>query len=82
MKIPSGLDLIAEQPVCLLRMIREQEEEFSEEELKILYSCWCSSFLKKAGTRDKERTCVRRLPIWELAFRRGQYRREKTWNSR
>ena len=82
MKIPLGLDLIAEQPVCLLKMIREQEEKFSEEELKILYSCWCSSFLKKAGTRDKEKTCVRRLPIWELAFRRGQDRREKTWNSR
>lgn len=82
MKIPQGLDLLAEQPVCLMKMLREQEKEFSEDELKALYSCWCSSFLRKAGTRDKERTCVRRLPIWELAFRRGQNRAEKIWNSR
>lgn len=80
MKIPLGLDPLAEQPVCLLQMIQEIGRNLTEEEIKILYSCWCSSFLKKAGTKDKDRTCVRRLPIWELAFRRGQIRQIKSWN--
>ena len=82
MKIPLGLDPRAEQPVCLLQMIQAISQNLTEEELKILYGCWCSSFLKKTGTKDKDKTCVRRLPIWELAFRRGQNRSEKIWNSR
>ena len=81
MKLPLDLEVTDEQPVCLLQLMKELEDEFSEDEQRILYGCWAGSFLRKSGAHDKERTCMRRLPIWELNFRRGQMRGEKSWNS-
>lgn len=80
MKIPLGLEMTADQPVCMLRIMDELEERFTESELESVYSCWCSSFLRKSGTRDKERVCMRRLPVWELDFRRGISRQNRRWN--
>ena len=81
MKLPLDLEVTDEQPVCLLQLMKELEDEFSEDEQRILYGCWAGSFLRKSGAHDKERTCMRRLPIWELNFRRGPMRGEKSWNS-
>ena len=82
MKIPAGLEMTDEQPVCLMNLIKAIGEEFTESEKEIVYSCWCSSFLRKSGTRDKDRICIRRLPIWELDFRRGIGRHDKRWTYR
>ena len=51
MKLPLDLEVTDEQPVCLLQLMKELEDEFSEDEQRILYGCWAGSFLRKSGAQ-------------------------------
>ena len=71
MKISLGLGPDDEQPVCMRRLIDDVCSSFNEQQRRDLFSYWCSGYLLKAGSRDVERVCIRRLPIWEVNFRYG-----------
>ena len=51
-----------EQPVCMRRLIDDVCSSFNERQRRDLFSYWCSGYLLKAGSRDVERVCIRRLP--------------------
>ncbi len=71
MKIPLGLGFGDEQPVCMRRLIDDVCSSFNEQQQRDLFSYWCSGYLLKTGSRNTERVCIRRLPIWEGNFRYG-----------
>lgn len=68
MKIPPGLSPNAEQPVCMYRLISGICSNYSPEDSHKLMNYWCSNFLQKTGPNDRDKVCIRRLPIWELNF--------------
>lgn len=71
-KIPAGLSVSDEQPVCMYGLIKEICDGYGEEDRRLLENYWCSSFMKRAAVKDRDKTCMRRLPVWELNFRYGR----------
>ena len=69
MKLPLGLPPDGEQPICIHHIISEIYNSYEEESMRKLINYWCSCFLQKAGAADRDKVCIRRLPIWELNFR-------------
>lgn len=75
-KIPAGLSSADEQPICMYDLISEICNGYLEEEQYKLENYWCSNFIKKTGASDRDKVCMRRLPVWELNFRFGADRME------
>ncbi|MCI7412860.1 radical SAM protein [Hornefia butyriciproducens] len=75
-KLPAGLAAADEQPVCMYSLISEICGGYDAEDRYKLENYWCSNFIKKTGASDRDKVCVRRLPVWELNFRFGADRME------
>ena len=70
-KIPEGLTVSDPQPICMLKLIDELCGEYDEREAWILKSYWVDNFTRRMGVDDKDKVCMRRLPVWEINFRPG-----------
>ena len=68
-KLENGLSLTDEQPVCINEIICRVLSHYSEDEQQKIINYWNEWHQKRSvGTGSKG--CIRRLPVWELYFRK------------
>lgn len=83
-KLSFGLKMWEEQPICILKIVINLLNKYHEKEQEVLKDYWLSSFIKKTTNEEKNKYCMRRLPIWEITYRRdymdNKYRFRETTN--
>lgn len=68
-KLPDGLQINDEQPVCIKKALKNVLMGYSESEVEELLNYWFYHFNQRVSNKDKNKACMRKLPIWELNFR-------------
>lgn len=79
-KLESGLELTSEQPICINEIVHKVLSLYSERDRKRIIDYWNYWNQKNSIGTVSNKGCIRRLPIWEIHFRRKndyqkQYRR-------
>jgi radical SAM protein with 4Fe4S-binding SPASM domain len=67
-KVTNGLALTAEQPLCIRGILRAVLEQCTRREIDDLTHYWYYHYGQRVGRNDRNRSCMRKLPIWELNF--------------
>jgi radical SAM protein with 4Fe4S-binding SPASM domain len=68
-KFPFGMKVTDEQPVCVRQIVRRIVSEMQEEAAARLVDYWLYHFSRKISGVDRNKSCMRRLPLWEINFR-------------
>lgn len=68
-KLEGGLSLTDEQPICIYEIVQDVLSCLLEEEKKKVLNYW-NYWNQKRSVSTTNRGCIRRLPIWEVHFRR------------
>ncbi len=75
-KLEAGLELTDEQPICVNEIVHNVLSEYTEDERKRIVDYWNYWNKKNSVGMMKEKGCIRRLPIWEIHFRKNTF---ETW---
>ncbi len=67
-KLSLELSPNAEQPVCIYEITGKILQGFSVDEQVFLMEYWARGYLMRAPVREKEKNCMRHLPIWQISF--------------
>lgn len=68
-RLPQGLTISDEQPICLYHIMRDLFAEIPRAYQPVLLDYWYYYYNQRVTGKDKMRSCVRKLPIWEINFR-------------
>ncbi|MEB7954571.1 radical SAM/SPASM domain-containing protein [Enterococcus faecalis] len=68
-KLEGGLSLLDEQPICIYEIVHDVLLQYTEDEKKKIINYW-NYWNKKTSVGASDKGCIRRLPIWEIHFRR------------
>ena len=78
-KLEGGLSLTDEQPICIYEIVQDVLSCLLEEEKKKVLNYW-NYWNQKRSVSTTNRGCIRRLPIWEVHFRREfDFQSYKKW---
>lgn len=69
-KLESGLSLTSEQPICINEIIRNVLLQYSSDEKKRIINYWNYWNHQNSVGVVSDKSCIRRLPIWEIHFRK------------
>ncbi|HYF84275.1 MAG TPA: radical SAM protein [Clostridia bacterium] len=70
-KLTRGLKLTDEQPLCLRKIMKNALSGFSSKEMEDLMQYWYYHYNQRVSIFDRNKSCIRKLPIWELNFKYG-----------
>lgn len=69
-KLESGLELTSEQPICIYEIVHKVLSLYYEKDKKRIIDYWNYWNQKNSAGTTSNKGCIRRLPIWEIHFRR------------
>ena len=73
-RLPKGLTISDEQPICLYHIMKDLFEEVAKENRQTLLNYWYYYYNQRITGKDKTKSCIRKLPIWEINFRMDKIR--------
>lgn len=68
-KVTKGLALTDDQPICIRDILKKVLPRFDRKDINDLIHYWYYHYNQRISMIDSNRSCVRKLPIWELNFK-------------
>lgn len=69
-KLEKNLQLTEEQPICIKEIVENLLQKYSHEDQEFLLQYWLGQCEKKKIHLKEVKSCIRRLPMWEIHFTR------------
>ncbi len=68
-RLPKSRKMEDEQDICILSLVNEVLEALKQEDQDFLIDYWMYYFNQRITKKDRNLSCMRKLPIWEINFR-------------